>query len=99
MNNLFYLANSDQIKVLKVDDFEDGKVNEMKPPDESEIGVIIPEKHRIHGFYLDGVSEEEPEVASTRIIVALETPDYQIDLNQIVIKDERPSRSMDYELI
>ena len=55
INGLLYVGNSNQIKVLKVDETDFDNEDELRPiiPDESQISTIVPDGHKIHGFFIN----------------------------------------------
>jgi hypothetical protein len=89
----FYLANKNHIKVLKVDsDFAPGV--DFLHIDESQISDIVTEGSKIHGLFLE---KESTSKQASPILVALETEDYQIDLNMLVLTEDPGNENFSYQ--
>lgn len=81
-NGILYTGNSNQIKLLQIEnDEDDGGEHEIKY-DDSSISTIVPDGHKIHGFYINERMAHSKDAKEPCILVALETTtDNQIDLN------------------
>ena len=89
----FYLANKNHIKVLRVDsDFAPGE--DVLHIDESQISDIVTEGCKIHGLFLEKKSTSKQ---ASPVLVALETEDYQIDLNMLVLTEDPGNENFNYQ--
>ena len=93
-DGIFYLANQNHIKVAKFDpEFAPGEELELTI-DESQIFDIVNEGGcKIHGLFLE--KESTPKMAS-HVLVALETGDFQIDLNMLVLTEDPGNANFNY---
>lgn len=91
-DSVFYMASSEEIKLFPlVDDVEKGEFIQMRPPEE-EVATITKEDlkdMKVHGLYINKAGERY-------IVVALETPDNQIDFNFLYIL-QKPGAESTFE--
>lgn len=95
---MFYVGNLNQIKLLQIDDFDedDGGEHEVKF-DDSQISIVVPDGHKIHGFFINEKMAHSQGSKNPCILVALETADNQIDLNQLFVLQPPGSETFDYQ--